>query len=413
MDVWYSPIPEGLSSKRLTLRFGLRSAWNHHRELVIPNLGSIRFVRQVSWACGAIHLQQLQPEVRSLFTKSQAAHALEALGSKALWITKGRQVQNNLLGSRNFARDPNDSVFGAMELSRPANYVSVTWRQRTTASLKGLGFASGARFNRFLLEAAGEEMTESFFSQEWDGRMGLKCWLTDWFRGKRDPSSEDEWKRLAKLLSQANPTDKERDLLRRRVEASCRPNILNLLRLLPKFFSRGKLKDLDRGVIPVLKAEGLIELSQSVELGMRLGTMLGACRQVLDTVAAQLVNSTAPRSLDSLATNKTVLNSLEELSEAARKYWDHTLTVKHSYVESKIFARLVMDCAPVSLLREIAERSDFVLVAMTEHLKAGPNFELLNLPEDDGSDEVLGSDPASDRLIQLWSLKNDWEGDSD
>jgi hypothetical protein len=412
VDAWYSPIPEGLSSKRLTLRFGLRSAWNHHRELVLPNLGSIRFVRQVSWACGAICLQQSQPEVRSLFSKSQAAHALEALGSKALWITNGRQVQKNLLGSRNFARDPNDSIRSAMELSRPGNYVSITWRQRTTASLKGLGFASGTRFNRFLLEAPGDEMTKSFLSQEWDGRTGLKYWLTDWFRGKRDPSSEEEWERLAKLLSQANPTYKERELIRRRVEASCRPNIQHLLPLLPNFFSRGELKGLDRGVIPVLKTEGLTELAQSVELGMRLGTMLGACRRVLSTIAAQLLNSTAPRSLDSLARNKTVLSSLEELSEAGRKYWDHALTMKHTYDESKIFARLVMDCAPVSLLREIAERSDFVLVAMTEHLKAGPNFELLNLPEDDGSDEVVASDPASDRLIQLWSLKNDWEGDS-
>jgi len=142
MELWYSPIPEGLSSKLLRFVSAYGSAWNHHRDLVVPNLGSIRFVRQVSWRLrSTIHLQQSQAEVRSRFSKSQAAHALEALGSKALWVTEDRQIQKFLLGSRKLRAPIQMIPFAARwNFSRPANYVQYHLAPTDYGcALKGLG----------------------------------------------------------------------------------------------------------------------------------------------------------------------------------------------------------------------------------------------------------------------------------
>jgi hypothetical protein len=54
---WFSPAQSELSSSRLSLDFGLRAADLFFRELVVPQLGRIWFVRQLSWALGAIALR--------------------------------------------------------------------------------------------------------------------------------------------------------------------------------------------------------------------------------------------------------------------------------------------------------------------------------------------------------------------
>jgi hypothetical protein len=46
---WFSPAPSEITSARISLDFGLRAADLFFRELVVPELGRIWFVRQLSW----------------------------------------------------------------------------------------------------------------------------------------------------------------------------------------------------------------------------------------------------------------------------------------------------------------------------------------------------------------------------
>lgn len=72
-DDWFSPAPSAVSFSRLVLDFGLRAADLFFRELVVPELGQVWFVRQLSWPLAAFAL------IKSWLIKSQTRHAQKRL----------------------------------------------------------------------------------------------------------------------------------------------------------------------------------------------------------------------------------------------------------------------------------------------------------------------------------------------
>src|SRR4051794_27732386 len=97
---WYSPIPSDLGRSRLVLDFGLRAADLFFRELVVPGIGRVWFVRQLCWPAAAIRLHSmLKTERGRNVTPTVIAHGIEALGCKlAFQIDALDEPSNRIIG---------------------------------------------------------------------------------------------------------------------------------------------------------------------------------------------------------------------------------------------------------------------------------------------------------------------------
>ena len=56
MGNWFIPALEEFQSERALLHLGLNGAVRHYRELIVPGIGGVWFVRQLSWAVAGIAL---------------------------------------------------------------------------------------------------------------------------------------------------------------------------------------------------------------------------------------------------------------------------------------------------------------------------------------------------------------------
>ena len=84
---WFSPAPSEVSSSRISLDFELRAADLFFRELVVPGLGRIWFVRQLSWPLAALALYE------SLSSASEGAAVL--CGRDAIQISPAQPTRIN------------------------------------------------------------------------------------------------------------------------------------------------------------------------------------------------------------------------------------------------------------------------------------------------------------------------------
>lgn len=81
---WFAAAPSRQERTRISLNFGLGRAERLFNERVVPGLGRVWFVRQISWPVSAIALRE---RLRgTINTKASAiSHGLEALGCKLEW----------------------------------------------------------------------------------------------------------------------------------------------------------------------------------------------------------------------------------------------------------------------------------------------------------------------------------------
>jgi hypothetical protein len=106
-SVWFSPAPSETTDSRISLDFGLRAADLFFRELVVPELGRMWFVRQISWAVAALALHEELRSSRSRPPKPTAiCHGIEALACKLEYTPDRDNRSTRILGTRAFGRDP-------------------------------------------------------------------------------------------------------------------------------------------------------------------------------------------------------------------------------------------------------------------------------------------------------------------
>src|SRR5689334_8698948 len=149
--VWFSPAPSEIAASRISLDFGLRSADLFFRELVVPELGRVWFVRQISWPVASLALHE---ELRSGGSRppkpTAICHGIEALACKLEYAADHDDRSTRLLGTRAFGRDLVGKIWAFDGLRQPTNYVRNTHRQSASRALRaegGLGFATGQRFD--------------------------------------------------------------------------------------------------------------------------------------------------------------------------------------------------------------------------------------------------------------------------
>src|SRR4051812_2870034 len=109
---WFSPAPSELSSSRISLDFDLRAADLFFRELVVPELGRIWFIRQLSWPLAALALHEALASQGSSDPKPAAiCHGIEALACKLEFLVDPREPSPRILGRRAFGRDTEREVW--------------------------------------------------------------------------------------------------------------------------------------------------------------------------------------------------------------------------------------------------------------------------------------------------------------
>lgn len=230
-DLFIIPVPESFEFKRLALNFGLRSAQAAHRNQVVYGLGSVRYLRQISWSLAAIYLytETMNERERRKYriNASAIAHGIEALVGKSTYfdnLQNSSEKNFNYIGVRAFTREYNEGIIDERRvwsfgwLRQPGHYVhSNTFRQETTSALSDLGLTEGStRFNLMRLSPKGRAVAMEFVGQR-IGKETVLDYLANWVKaGDSLPFAINgmEWAAFVKALAPNNLTEKEKELYR-------------------------------------------------------------------------------------------------------------------------------------------------------------------------------------------------------
>ena len=252
-DLFLIPSPECFENSRLTVDFGLRTALLKHRTAVVPCIGTVRFLRQMTWSLAAIYLctECIDERTRrsQRITATAVANAIEALACKARYDYASRD-SFGFYGSRAFGRESSDGIFERRDvwtfawLSQTNNYVQNTYRQSASAAIYALELTEGSsRFNSMSLTTDGRNIAIEFLQQK-VGDKTLKSFLSSWVcNSKWVPSvNSSAWKEFLASVDPMQQTVSERGLYATVFEKQVRYNGRQIL--VPRMKICGSEKDL-------------------------------------------------------------------------------------------------------------------------------------------------------------------------
>jgi hypothetical protein len=395
---WFIPYPDNISAERADLSFGLRSSIRFYGDLVAPGIGSVNFVRRLSWSVAAIALAK-DLNVNAM----ELANALEALALKAhYFVSKGSDFKYR--GSRAFGRD-NEKWFGCKtsftKLKESKNYVQITYRQNTTRSLPvetGLGLTTSGRFfSRFSLTDSGKMLADAFLRQKGLGRGGafVEGFLHEWVL-KPNISVKAKYGSIDKLLGpNVNNESREKDIVYNRLSAEVfkgfpgiKKDVHRRVRLLEIFQRLNPdqtpdmatlLKELDRGG-KMSKMH-----AKDIQTASSFSKMHGAAKVVLDLLCRRLGNE------DTIGI--TDLLRMKELKEATEEFKSLIKSFKMAAElsdalekEAEKFTRIA-DRENENVVREIVKRDSQICQIMDDKVVRGPlhngRTSILSQPEFD------------------------------
>jgi hypothetical protein len=394
---WFSPDPSEFTSSRISLDFGLRKADLYFRELVVPQLGRVWFVRQFSWPLAALVLHQDLQAQRTRVPKPAAiCHAIEALACK-LEHYINPDGSDRILGTRAFTHDSEKQIWRFEQLSKPSFYVRNTHRQAASRALKsdgesdgGLGFASGPRFDLLVLESVGRELANTFLQQRvGTGGMTLHKWLQGWIEDTRDVSAVKT--SLHKKLSPEQPSDEERDFVRRRVLDTSTPACTTRQRLASAIGTVKKLPDIEKVIIPRLRREGHEAQAAEIVAARAFGAMLDRARDVIGELTRAI--EPKPISVAALAKEKSIARALLSLKQSAHSFVEKA--EKASIDSSKeptshafAFAKTILNAADSEqAIRFMVSKSGTVIRLSDEFVAPGDLFRVIDAGESTGDQE--------------------------
>ncbi|NNM66347.1 MAG: hypothetical protein HKL99_17400 [Burkholderiales bacterium] len=381
---WFSPIPSASTAKRLSLDFGLRSDDLFFRELIVPGIGSVWFVRQLSWPLAALALRKKLPSSR--LRPAEICYAIEALACK-LEFKYGDKDSRRTLGRRAFERDENGGQWSFSQLRKVTNYVRNTHRQaaiRAIRSEQGLGLAHGTRFDLFELEPVGLQMAEAFLSQRVGQGRGttLETWLRNWIEGQQQ--IPDKPKTLREALTPERATQKECDLIRTRLlgidTLACKKR-QQLARVIGRAASLSSIEDVD---VTRLRNDGHTAQADEVLAACAFGAMLDRARDVVSKLTSAVESVRGSVALTTLAKGSDIQGALENLRKVANSYIERAGTAKVQLASSHAFAKAFIDDDGVGGIRFLVQRSDQVLGLANGTVSRGPLFRIV--PSTDGSE---------------------------
>lgn len=280
-DLWYAPVPYDTRTRRLALDFNLRSADRFFGERVVPGARRVWFVRELSWALGALALMpELSGTLSTLPTPTDVAHGIEALASRLTFFANDEQefATRRLFGRRAFQRDGKRAPWAFAMLCQREHYVRNTHRIAITTALRAeaLGLVTGRRFNSMRPVGLGLELAEHFLAQQMRVGRGksLKECLRQWIeRDAEESATIQNRPGIRETLGPETPSDAERHCVARALfseETSAALTRRNLAKALLRYRS---LPSVEQELVPALKDLGREAQALDLVAARAFGTM--------------------------------------------------------------------------------------------------------------------------------------------
>ena len=407
---WFSPAPSDLTSSRISLDFGLRAADLFFRELVVPELGRIWFVRQLSWPLAALALHDSMREQGANPPKPTAiCHGIESLACKLEYLVDQGDPSGRVLGRRAFARDADLEIWSFGRLRQPAHYVRNTHRQAATRAMRaggGLGFATGTRFDLLQLEPVGKAVADAFLEQTvGKGGTSLRRWLVSWIRGEKDIPG---WpKTLTEALSPEHPTPPEQALVRSRVlEISTTACVTRQL-LARAIGHAAELPDIEDVVVPRLRAKGLKKQADEVLAARSFGAMLDRARDAAAAVTVAVEPGRGGIPLATLERDSAVRRTLDALAVASKSFVKRAAVAGVSESSSLAFADAVLKAEPgAAVIRFVVSRVGQILGLSDKSVIRGALFRVIEGSESVEDIEEGAASIEPDRTGRTFRIAN-------
>jgi hypothetical protein len=417
---WFSPAPSEVMCSRLSLDFNLRAADLFFREMIVPELGRIWFVRQLSWPLAALALHM---EMGNGPRPTAICHGIEALACKLEFWANPNSPSPRVLGRRAFGRDAEQDVWSFHQLRQPAHYVRNTHRQAATRAIRadgGLGFARGSRFDLLELEPVGRKIAENFLEQRvGQGRMSLRKWLRGWLEDHQGVPSHP--KALLQALSPERATVAERELVYSRLVGRSTPAGEKRKRLAHALGRAENLKSIggDGGVVDCLRKAGHSEQANEIVVARAFGTMLDRARDTVAILTHAVELGRGGVKLANLARDSALKKSIKDLRTTSKNYVGkvnelNAVAIK-GVATSRDFSNAVVAGEDMEAIRILVERCGKLLGLADGVVTRGPLFRVVDAT-DEGSaleDGVASIEPDGTgrtfRIANFHSLLRDAE----
>lgn len=195
--------PDKLESERRTRTLGLAVAVRAFNDLAVPNLGGVKFSKNVFLACLGIHVAEKVRLEGKQVSNIQVANAIEALGCILSFEKNNWQSDERLRGNSKLAgaKDLSYKVVGANNY-----YVTQPMRMATVQLLPGLGLveSQGERFNSYSLNDNGLKLVIAGCADFKCHNSSIVNFLVKWVLGNhRSPRVSGLIKALAPIYSLA------------------------------------------------------------------------------------------------------------------------------------------------------------------------------------------------------------------
>lgn len=401
MSEWFIPALEDFPVERALLHLGLNRAVRYYRELVVPGIGGVWFVRQLSWAVAGI---QLANESNRGIPAVRIANAIEALACKLMW--KDDHDMRGIRGKRAFQRY--GQAYSFRELSHERYYVQVTFRQSSVNALLKLGLAEGVmRFNSMNLSQLGEDLADAFLKPKVNNADSIKNALCNWISGDYFPQSGKKVEWLGRKIAGVE----ENEIVAERLLADTNDGIAGSQRrrLLIESFGSYKGKDMPRlnDIKSCLKQYQ--DQIRQIEAAESFDAMLASSRKLIHECASKIENSQS-KPVSDLA--KATEAAIGVLKRYAKDYREKAKISEKSHRDADDFAKLVEDAEDRDVLAGVVKRDGAILSCPEGNtIMQGPLFKRWHDLENDQGDgpsqgDDVGSEESStkNKIRQLFTL---------
>lgn len=412
---WFAAAPSSQERSRVSLNFGLGRADRLLRELVVPQLGKIWFVRQLSWAVAAIGLRERL--AGTINTKASAiSHGLEALGCKLEWTEN--PDSDRLLGKRAFSRDEDLWLFEQLKMRK--HYVQNTHRQAATRTIRdegGLGLATGSRFDAYELTTNGQELAFAFLNQP-VGKGGgkLRTRLEAWINGDDIGVSAT----LRQAVAPSHPSERECHLVRARMFGVAGEPCERRRNAAAALGHGRELRDM-REVASRLRADGHVAHAEDVVAAQAFGTMIDRTRDLAALVSRRVDESKTGWPLPEAPGDLEIKSAVAALRSAGATFLKNADSAHFVESRSRVFAR-ALETAISDVVQTVARATSEVFSVADDRVMRGPLFRIVESSAamreaihsnatDEGAD-ALEPDGTHQtfRLANLHALVRDLEG---
>jgi hypothetical protein len=406
---WFSPAPSEVSSSRISLDFDLRAADLFFRELVVPEVGRIWFVRQLSWPLAALSLHESLGSQGANAPKPTAiCHGIESLACKLEYLVDPQAPSPRILGRRAFGRDTEREVWSFQRLRQPANYVRNTHRQAATRALRqdgGLGFARGTRFDVLELEPVGKALADAFLEQRiGKGGTSLRKWLLGWLTGDRDVSG---WpKTLLQALSPEHATSEERALVRSRLLETSTVATERRQRLARAVGRAADLPDIGDIVVTRLRDAGHRQQASEVVAARAFGAVLDRARDAVAELTRAVEPGRGGVPLATVVRDAALRRSLAALRAAAKNFVEKAHAAGVNESTSRAFANAMAVAEDEQGIRLLVGRVGEVIGLADGSVVRGALFRVVDATNDTGDLEDGAESIEPDRTGRTFRIAN-------